>query len=613
MAFPASFLEELKNRLSLPDVVSRRVKLQRKGREFVGLCPFHNEKTPSFNVVPDKGFYHCFGCGAHGSVFDFVMNTESLSFPEAVERLAAEAGMAVPEARPGDAERERRRTGLLDAMEAACAWFEKQLRLPDGRKALDYLHGRGLSDDTIAAFRLGYAPGGGALKGALAREGFTEDRLIEGGLLKPSDDGRDPYEYFRDRVMFPITDRQGRVIAFGGRILGDGQPKYLNSPETALFQKGRVLYGLAQARAAAQKGGEVIVAEGYMDVIALHRAGYPQAVAPLGTALTEDQIAGLWRLANEPVLCFDGDAAGRRAALRAAERALPLLKPGYSLRFALLEAGDDPDTLVTREGPDAIRRTLDAARPLADIVWEAEAESAPAETPEQRAALAERLKTRLREVRDETVRPHFEERLDRLYAQRFGLHLSGRRAWQGRGGGTRTAAPSRRVAAPLDPVALRESILLAVLINHPGLFDRVGEEMGALHFAGEAREALRRAVVSALGADGPVLDSAGLRRHLEESGLQRQTEAVLSRRVYDHAAFARPDAELSAAANGWGDILAQIRGHDLDRDLEEAQRAFEEDMTPANQRRVMELKRLKIRRDDPSYPRGPGGADAGAV
>ncbi|MEX2643234.1 MAG: DNA primase [Acetobacterales bacterium] len=632
MAFPASFIEELKNRLSLPEVVGRRVRLQRKGREYAGLCPFHNEKTPSFNVVPDKGFYHCFGCGAHGSVFDFVMETENLSFVEAVERLAQDVGMTVPRADPREREREQRRAGTIGTLEAACAWFQKMLQAPEGEAARAYLRNRGLDDGTVAAFRLGYAPGGGALKAALAREGIGDEQLFEAGLLKPSDDGREPYEYFRGRVTFPITDSRGRVIAFGGRTLGDGQPKYLNSPETALFHKGRVLYGLAQARAAADRG-DLIVAEGYMDVIALHRAGFPRAVAPLGTALTEEQIRLLWTLSNEPVLCLDGDTAGRRAALRAAERTLPLLAPGYSLRFALLQPGDDPDSLIVRAGPDAIRNVLSGARPLADLIWEAAVEAVPSETPEQRAALAEHLKQRAGEVADPTVRPHFEARLDQLYAERFGLYLSGRRARRPRGGrqfgdrkfgdrqsgdrqfgdrqfGDRLAAPVR-VAPPLDSKAVQEAILLAVAINHPGLFDRIGEELGALFFVGEERERLRRAVVTALSDER--LEREVLRRHLSEAGLQRQADAVLSRATYVHAGFARPEAEEAEVLVGWDDILSQMRERSLDVELEQAVRAFENDPSPENQRRLQALSRLKGRRRELAYPGEDPGIGPGAV
>jgi DNA primase len=336
MAFPPRFLEDLRGRVSISDVVGRRVRLIRKGRgEATGLCPFHNEKTPSFTVSEDKGFFHCFGCGAHGDVIGFVMRSEGLEFPQAIEKLAGEAGMQVPRETPEERERAERQATLGGAVELAAKYFEQQLRASAGKAGLDYLKRRGLSDDTMRRFRLGFAPDSRhGLKAALEKAAIPEAIALEAGLLIKPDDGGHAYDRFRGRVMFPILDRRGQAIAFGGRILDQGEPKYLNSPETPLFHKGRVLYGLSHAQKTARETNEIIVVEGYMDVIALAQAGISNAVAPLGTALTEEQIALLWRVAQEPILCFDGDNAGQRAAARAADRAIPLLKPGLSLRFA---------------------------------------------------------------------------------------------------------------------------------------------------------------------------------------------------------------------------------------------------------------------------------------
>ena len=333
MAFAADFLDELRARLGLTEIVGRRVRLRRSGREASGLCPFHNEKTPSFTVSEEKGFFHCFGCGAHGDVIGFTMRVEGLSFPEAVEKLAAEAGLDVPQPSRAEREAERRRADFHGALEACCRFFERELAGPRGGAARAYLERRGIDPETAARFRLGYAPDSRtALRGAVMSGSLTEALLVETGMLIRPDDGT-PYDRFRGRVTFPIADRRGRVIAFGGRLLGDGRPKYLNSPDTPLFDKGRVLYGMAAARRAAHETGRVVVVEGYTDVIALARSGIAEAVAPLGTALTESHLAELWRMADEPILCFDGDEAGRRAAHRAAERALPLLRPGKSLQF----------------------------------------------------------------------------------------------------------------------------------------------------------------------------------------------------------------------------------------------------------------------------------------
>src|SRR3954469_1362882 len=423
MAFPPGFLDELRARLSLSDVVGRKVALKRRsGSEYAGLCPFHNEKTPSFTVNDKKGFYHCFGCGEHGDAVGFVMKTEGLSFPESVEKLAREVGLPVPRATPQERERAERASTLQEVVELATRWFQKQLRLPVGRQGLDYLRGRGLGDETIDDFRLGFAPDSrDGLLAALKREGATVDRLVEAGLvIQPEDSGREPYDRFRGRVMFTINDRRGRAIAFGGRVMGQGEPKYLNSPETPLFHKGANLYCLDRARLAVTKDQPVIVAEGYMDVIALHGAGFTGAVAPLGTALTEGQLGELWKLADEPYLCFDGDNAGRRAAQRGADRALPLLRPGKSLRFVSLPSGDDPDSLIRARGPDAIRRVLEVARPLADVLWDMETDGKQTDAPGRRASIRQALQAKVAEIGDSSVRSAYRDELYERFEKAFG-------------------------------------------------------------------------------------------------------------------------------------------------------------------------------------------------
>src|SRR5271156_6026629 len=396
MAFPPGFLDELRSRIALGDLVGRRVRLTRRGREQVGLCPFHNEKTPSFYVVEDKGFFHCFGCGAQGDGIGFVMRSETLDFIEAIERLAGLAGIAVPQQTPQEREKAQRQKTLLEALAAAARFYEERLWSPAGLRGREYLAARGLDEETIRRFRLGWAgEDRSALRKALTPE-FPLPLLVEAGLLHTSDRGGEPYDFFRERVIFPIGDRAGRVIAFGGRALGDAQPKYLNSPEHPLFEKGRVLYGLSAARVnsarEAESGGAgAIVTEGYMDVIGLHRAGFTTAVAPLGTALTEAHLTELWRLAPEPVLCFDGDPAGQRAALRALHRALPLLKPGCSLRFVTLPSGEDPDSLIRNSGAPAFGELLHAAKPLAEVLWHSELDAKSIATPERRAGLERRV------------------------------------------------------------------------------------------------------------------------------------------------------------------------------------------------------------------------------
>ena len=573
MTFSPQFLDELRARAGLADVISRRVRLTRRGREHVGLCPFHKEKTPSFTVNEEKGFYHCFGCQEHGSVIDFVMKTEGLPFPEAVERLAVAAGMEVPADSPEERERTRRRQSLYEVVEAACVFFEKSLRMAEGKEAMAYLAGRGVDDAARRRFRLGYAPERrGALKAELAGHGITEEQMAAAGLVKLPEDGRPAFDYFRRRIVFPITDRRGRVIAFGGRILGDGEPKYLNSPETPLFTKGRVVYGLAQAAEAARDKGRIVVAEGYMDVIALSAAGIGEAVAPLGTALTEDQMGELWRLAREPVLCFDGDAAGGRAAATAAGRVLPLLKPGYTLRFALMPAGEDPDSLIRKEGAAAVERVLDAALPLSEALWRMEAGEARARTPEERAALQKRLEDQARRIDDPMVRAHFlRDFKDRLWERPRATGARGasgiKRAWAP-SSARRAVPPGRQV---VDLAALRERILLAVVITHPELCDDVGERLGTMEFSATEVDKLRQEVLKTV-AEQPDLDSAGLERHLRQSGFSETLDSLVSAKALEHAFFARPDAAPEEAREGWEETYALYMQKDLRAEIEQAGR-----------------------------------------
>ncbi len=374
MKFSDSFLDEIRARLPVSTVVSRRVPLKRAGREWKGLSPFNQEKTSSFTVNDQKGFYHCFSSGKHGDIFGFVMDTEGLSFPEAVERLANEAGLPLPKPDPQYERAAKERLGLYDALEAASVYFEEQLATRDGREALDYAIRRGLSPQTMKEFRIGFAQNAKeALKGTLIKRGFSESQLLDAGLLIKPEDGRAAYDRFRHRLTIPIVNARGRIIAFGARALNvKTEPKYLNSPETKLFDKGSTVFNFARARGAAFDKGELVVVEGYMDVIALHQAGFHQTVATLGTAFTERQMDQLWLLAPEPIICFDGDRAGEAAAARAIDRMLPVLREGHSFRFAFLPQGSDPDDLVRNEGAGALARCLAEARPLIDILRQRE-------------------------------------------------------------------------------------------------------------------------------------------------------------------------------------------------------------------------------------------------
>ena len=624
MAFPTEFLDELRARVPLSGVIGRRVKLVKRGREHTGLCPFHNEKTPSFTVSEDKGFFHCFGCGAHGDVIGFVMRSEGLSFPEAVERLAGEAGLQVPRTSPEQHAAHRRRADLIEALEAAAVWFEESLQARAGAEARAYLEGRGLTPETVAAFRLGYAPDQrGILRAALNARGIDDERLIEAGLVKRPEGGGGLRDYFFDRIVFPITDRRGRVIAFGGRALGQSKAKYINSPETPLFHKGRVLYNLARARQSAHDTGELIVAEGYMDVIALAQAGFPGAVAPLGTAITEDQIEELWRLAEEPVLCLDGDAAGRRAGFRAADRALGRLKPGRSLRFALLPAGEDPDSLLRAQGAQALRAVLAAARPLSDLVWLMDTEGRRIDTPERQAGLVQALDARIRQIPDSAVQTAYREALDRRFRAAFGygawggpgrpkgaLGRPGGRRWPRDRSGSRQqdrtlgrsssrGAGVAGLGARQAPEMLRrrqDQVLLACLVNHTGLIAEHAETLAGLELANAQFSRFCRILVDLMARE-PDLDTDGLKCHLCEEGFAGVLSEILSSEVYVHARFARAEGSPEAARDGVQDVLEVYRRREAASEAEAAEHHLARDMNTDALARV-EAKQKLIRESE---------------
>ena len=591
MTIPAQFLDEIRARIPLEGVVGRRVRLTRRGREAIGLCPFHNEKTPSFTVSEDKGFFHCFGCGAHGDVIAFVMRDEGLGFSEAVARLADEAGLAMP-ARDRHAEaREEKRRSLYGVVEAAAAWFESELAGPRGAPARRYLAERGVDAAAIARFRLGYAPDGRtALRAALAQQGIAEEAMLAAGLLVAPQDGGRAYDRFRGRLLFPIGDRRGRVVAFGGRALGGRTPKYLNSPETPLFGKGAVLYGHHLAAPAARKAGRVVAVEGYMDVIALHQAGLAWAVAPLGTALTERQIEALWRLAETPVLCFDGDEAGAHAAARAIERALPLLGAGRSLAFAALPPGQDPDTVVREGGRRAMAALLDAAAPLSEKLWEMATGGRALDTPEARAAADKRLRERVARIPDGDLRfyylGHFRRRLREPAA---------RRRDDGRSPPVADAPVAR--GAALGPKALgtaqrRECTLLQTLLNFPELAVEQREALAGLRFETARFADLLAALVEWAERDREE-DAAPLADALARRGFGGAVEELVGSgaRYLDWAAD-RARAGLADARIQLAQALEmQRRWVELPTALGEAEGALADETTDENWERLREAVR----------------------
>jgi len=619
MRFDQSFLDEIRARLPVSQVVSMRVKLKRQGREFIGLSPFKQEKTPSFTVNDQKGFYHCFSSGEHGDIFKFLQVTEGLSFPESVERLAAEAGLDMPKATPHEQQREKGRDRLREVMEEACVFFERALKDVPGGHARDYLRERGVSDETQNTFRIGF---GGkdrhGLKQHLAAKGFDASEMVEAGLVIAGDDIPVSYDRFRERLMFPIRDHRGRVIAFGGRALSpDVKAKYVNSPETPLFHKGHVLFNLGNARQAAYERAQIIVVEGYMDVIALAQAGFPNAVAPLGTALTEDQLRLLWRMADEPVLCFDGDEAGRKAAHRAVDTALPLLEPGHSLKFTFLPQGQDPDDLIAERGAGAFRALVDKSRPLASVLWAREVEGGDFSTPERRAALEDRLAGLLRHITDKRVRRHYGDdiagRLKKLWSRgardertyragrsarppRFGAQDKrgyaskyGQKSWE-YGGASETLKRSALVRGSSE-VALREAVILLTLLNHPWLLEALPEEIAAIRFENRRFSGLRDIMLN-LTIDDKLLDSEALRTqlsHSESGAVVAQVEGVIT---HKSDWFAEPGASRQDVETGWRQILAlHRRSVELGRELEAAQRAFQDEGSESAQERLFDIRK----------------------
>lgn len=589
MALPESFLEELRARTPLAPLIGARTKLTRVGRQWKGCCPFHGEKTPSFYVYDDH--YHCFGCGAHGDAFAFVMQTQGAGFMEAVERLAAEAGLEVPKPSPQARAREERAKGVSDALEAASRAYQRRLRSAEGREALDYLQRRGLSDDTIARFGLGWSGGGrGALAAELRGEGIEPRLLVEAGLMAERDGGT-VVDLFFNRVMFPIRDRRGRLISFGGRILGDGQPKYVNGPETAVFSKRRTLYGLDLAREAVFRGATLVVAEGYMDVIALHQAGFGGAVAPLGTALTAEQLEALWAVGAEPILCLDGDAAGARAAAKAVEVALPLLTPGRSLRLATLPSGEDPDSLC-RTAPHAMRAALEGARPLHQALYGLLAGgSKPPEAPEARAALRHRLEEAARTIPDRALAAEYRRALLDRYFEAVRPRRPG------------SAAPGAKLPRPADPDAQlvrreRARTLLAVAAHHPHLLPDLEEPLALLDLP-EGEPARARAALLSWLATAPRLDSEGCIAHLRAADLGVAQWLLREAGLPEEA---RPTAQPADALAAFWQLYGFLRGpEELEADRREAQAELVATNSPAAERRLVRLSEAlgALRRGEP--------------
>ncbi|MCE2988109.1 MAG: DNA primase [Phenylobacterium sp.] len=574
MRFDEAFLDEIKSRLRPSDVIGRTVKLQKRGREFVGLSPFTKEKTPSFYVNDDKGQFFDFSSGKTGDLISFLQESERLSFVEAVERLAAEAGLSLPAPDPRSAEHEKKRQGLSDWMALAAQWFSRMLAAPQGLAARAYLERRGLPAADWERFGLGFAPAGRTgLKDYLVAKGARPAELVEAGLLIAPEDGGAPYDRFRDRIIFPIVEGRGRIVSFGGRAMDpEARAKYLNGPETELFHKGRTLYGLPEARrllAAAPPDADppLVVVEGYMDVIACQRAGVA-AVAPLGTALTEEQMDLLWRRHPEPTLCFDGDRAGRQAAFRAMDRALPLLTPGRSFRFSVVEGGKDPDDVLREQGAAALRSQLSRTTGFSEMLFRRELEAEPLDTPERRAGLKARLRAAASRIADKDLQSAYRDDL----LSRFEAALPARAPSAQGGDFRRRGAPggrtwidpaptslgrsaARRLAAALDLAAA--ALMKRVLTDPACLDDHLESPFAAGGFgepdlAGLAKEIIR------LRLESEHLDTQGLARHLAGRDFEALLTDIDRAAAKSGAPFLKPDVSLEDARSQWSQAFARL-------------------------------------------------------
>ncbi|MDE2385218.1 MAG: DNA primase [Alphaproteobacteria bacterium] len=613
MRFPPSFLDDIRNRVTVSSVIGRKVAWDRRKTnaakgDYWACCPFHGEKSPSFHADDRQGRYYCFGCKASGDIFTYLVEKEGVPFPEAVAQLAQEAGLPLPQVSEADVQREKQRTSLYEIMDISAKFFQGELQAARGAKARGYLSDRGLSGAVQTQFSLGYAPDDrSALRSHLADKGVTVEQMAEAGLVIAGPDVPVAYDRFRDRVMFPIRDGRGRVIAFGGRALrADVPAKYLNSPETPLFHKGDVLYNFDKARGLAHDKGEIIAVEGYVDVIAMTRAGLGHAVAPLGTALTEHQLALLWKTVPEPTLCFDGDSAGLKAAYRALDLSLPLLKAGHSLKFAFLPGGQDPDDLLKAEGPEAVRAVVAAAEPLVQVLWRRALDENDRATPERKALFERDLKSLINTIGDESVKKHYladvQGRLNELFgraapARRAGGFVArpprlkpGQKAWEAQlpvSAGLRNlaAAPAATTAAER-----RAGMITLALVNHPELLHAFWAEFSGAELILPELDSVRTLILE-VGSSEESLETAALRNHLLSRGFG-QVLARLERQAKNlNEWHLSPAAAADDARTGLRQMLAlHHKAITLDRELKAAEAAFANDMTEENQRAVLALR-----------------------
>ncbi len=562
MAINPRFLDELRNRLTLSEIIGRRIKVTRMGRESKACCPFHSEKTPSFTINDDKQFYHCFGCGAHGDIIGFVMQHDNVSFIDSIEMLAAEAGMEVPKQTPQEVEKSKKEKDLHALLEEATLFFEAHLHDQRNGDALGYLLDRGLTKETLAEFRVGFAPDDAqALRKFLLAKDYSDKDMITAGVLRKSTRGGEPYAFFRDRIMFPVPDRRGRIVAFGGRILPDHMrppqrgdfipPKYINSSETPLFNKGSMLYGEPIARRAAADGQAIILVEGYMDVIACAQSGFRGALAPMGTAVTQEQILSMWKMIPDftkiPILCFDGDGAGRKAAWRAVDRILPLLEAGRSVDFAFMPDGEDPDSLIKSSGAKGFQNILGGSLSLFDFIWNYYTAGRGFKTPELRAGVIKQLENEVARVANSDVQVHYKSLLRHKISETFFKRRSFKGNKYSKAIGVKPPRPRsyQSRAAHLFP-----RVLLASIINHPNIFGFVEDELCNLTIKEPRFDKLRQNIIDIL-SDDHAKNSDILLNQLENLGFAQEIGDICNESVYVHASFCSPSASCEDVQSNW--------------------------------------------------------------
>ena len=603
MKFTSSFLDTIKSRILVSEIVGKKVKLRRRGREFIGLSPFKQEKTPSFTVNDDKGFYHCFSSGFHGDIFTFLMETEGFSFPEAVRILANQAGVKIPEVFEVNEKQSGDLENLRKILNVAFNWFQDQLRDPNASHAKKYLLERGITLKTIEYFHIGFAPDQiNALTSYLISKDFSEDLIIKAGLGVKNESRGKIIDRFRGRIIFPIIDSRDRVIAFGGRTVFGRDPKYLNSPETILFEKRKTLYGLFQARQSIYKSNQIIVVEGYLDVISLHQAGLSNVVSSLGTALTEDHLLQIWKYAAEPIICLDGDSSGRDAMCRVADKAFPLLKPGKSLSFASIPDGDDPDSYIKNKGLNEFKLILERAMSLSEFIWNVESSVQRLDTPERRAYFESRLLEKTRLIVDSKVRREYEDFFKKMIWEKFRMF---KKQTSGKALPFSSTKQDSFVAnqKKTDPLLMLQKILLLLMINHPFVLEdqenaedqRSVDNLAKLDFSSKKLEKIRREILSLVGKND--LSMERIMQHLESRNLKNEIKLISTQEIIVHALFTKPGAKKQEVFLGLKGILNRYHSLTLKQERKEAGKVFSKTGKAEDAGRLVSLRKQEIELD----------------